>query len=211
MQTEQNVFVGISLQNKKLDIDIINQFLSVAQNSFQARNLCFLIADEIDLINHRAFGKGNEKSLRRKVESRAKELEELIKNALAPNKSKDLNIHFCRWADVLTKEVWKLTMKIEHLFLNNEKFRNEISRIAKGYSENRAKKLEIYEHSYLCRYLIAEIPIIIRGIDYGGLKYRSMIYPVPKKFALDFVVDKLMEGDFGEISLQVDRCRIKKV
>lgn len=211
MKTEQNVFVGISLQNKYLDRARVSEFLMVAKRDFKARNLCFLIADEIDFINRRVFSKDNENSIRRKVESRSLELTELIQQGLHTDNERDVRIHFCRWSDMLTAEMWDLTMQTEQLFSFNRDFRERISFIAKGYSENRTKPLSSYEEHYLCHYILAEIPVIVRGIDFDGLKFRSMVYPVPERFALDGVIDSLLSGDFGDFSYDGDRCQVVKV
>ena len=211
MKSEQNVFVGISLQNKYLDEARVSEFLMVAKRDFRAKNLCFLIADEIDFINRRVFSRDNENSIRRKVEERALELIELIQEGLKKGSDRDVNVHFCRWPDMLTAEMWDLTMQTEQLFHTNQKFRERVAFIAKGYSENRIKPLKAYEEHYLCQYILAEIPVIVRGIDFNGLKFRSMVYPVPERFALDGLIDLLLSGEFGEFSYSGDRCQVIKV
>jgi tRNA-dependent cyclodipeptide synthase len=211
MNPGHNVFVGISLQNKTLNGKRVSEFLMTAKREFHARELLFLIADEIDLINRRVYVGDNEILLRKKVEVSSQLLENTIRESLSNCAVRDIHTSFCRWADILTPQITRLSIEIEYLFINNLQFRSDIRAIAAGYSAKRPKRATESEETYLCQYILAEIPVIMRGVDIKGRKFRSMIYPVPKRFALDGVVDNIFNGHYGTLPLPTERCAIVKV
>lgn len=182
-----------------------------ARRSFQARRLLFLIADEIDLYNRRVFDGDNETLLRRKVEQRANAIRAEIAETIYASDLQDIIVGFCTWEDVLTPAITRLMIEVNELFLSSQTFRKDILYIASGYAERRARRLSKAELSYLCQYVLSEIPVIMRGVDVDNEKYRSMIYPAPKRFALDDIVGRLVSGEYGPVKTSGSMIQIVKI
>jgi len=206
----QNVFVGISLQNKGLNEKNFSEIVKCAESEFNYKKLIFLIADEIELINQRVFTKGHEKKMRRNVESKSTELESMIISACDGPEYRTGRIKICQWKDILDSGYWSSYFEVQRLFSENSVFHEDVMYAIREYARRRKKNFSTAEELYLCSYILHEIPTLIFGIKVNEKHFNSMIYPAPVKASIDKICTKLISEDYGMTLFEPPFCNIYK-
>lgn len=209
--SDQNVFVGVSLANKRFSLEEVRKTLDAARETFSARKIAFLIADEIDMINQRVFETGSNKSLLLKVETRCAALEQIIWAEVPDEHRTTGRIVVKRWSSILNSEYFKSMFLLNELFLKNSEFRDDVFHLALLYAERRGRALNSAQTYYLCQYIIQELPTFINGVVIEKKRYLSMIYPAITDETVDTIVDGLFCGKYGVDFSRSRRCTITKV
>lgn len=206
-----NVFVGVSIRNKTLTPQVVEEIIRCAQSEFRARRLLFLIADELELINLRVFGTGMAETLERQVAQRCEKLEEVIEQGIAAARFDRLYIVTDRWRSILNAEYWESYIAVFSHFVEHEEFRADVETVALRFAERRGERVTPEQLHYLSLYLLAEIPTLLSGVRYQQRRYRTMIYPVRGDEAIDRIAADLAGGRYGQVSELSQTCRIARM
>ncbi|MEJ8574143.1 tRNA-dependent cyclodipeptide synthase [Microbaculum marinum] len=198
----KNVFVGISLSNKNLTVRSFTEINEIAIDELEARRVRYLIADEIDLVNMRLFEGGEENALRRKLERRARDIEFMISQA--SKKSLKSIVECVRWRDVLNKEYWDIYFVVNNSFAYDPQFRADVREIAAMYAARREKRISESELTYLCGYILQELPTLLIGLNVNNKRYRAMIYPSYEAESLTVIVEAMYSGKY-DMRINADR------
>lgn len=204
-----NVFVGISLKNKSLDSEKIQNIVQTAEREFNATKILFLIADQLELINFRIFEEGSDKTGRKVNSKIVNSLSKLINESLSTS---HLPYLIDTWDSIQNRFYWNTYIEIFHLFCTNQKLRNDLKNIAIQYSKKRSSSISNSELHYLSTYLLAELPTLIRGIRHKNQLYDKMIYPSPSQAYIDEIAESIISEEYGEFQIASEElCEIIKV
>lgn len=206
----QNVFVGISLQNKGLKSEDYRKIVELAMSQFNFRKLTFLIADEIELINQRVFSGGSERTLRNRVEKMARVQEEVIAKACDGKAWRAGKIDTCRWVDILDSGYWRNFFEVERIFAQNPVLFGDVRYAIEEYAQRRQKFFSDAETLYLCSYVLHEIPTLLHGIRVKGKHYNSMIYPAPRNASIDKICANLISEKYSMTFFEPPFCLIQR-
>ena len=210
-QDEQNVFVGVSVRNKALTPQQVENIVARAQKELQARRLLFLIADELELVNLRIFGSGTAGTLERQVEERCGEIEAIIRQGTSSVHVDRMHIVIDRWRCILNAEYWASYVRVFSRFVERPQFRHDIETVARRYVERRGETASPDEIHYLSTYLLAEIPTLLDGVRYEQRRYRTMIYPVRETEAIDKITERLAQAYYGATPIITKMCKIVRM
>lgn len=206
-----NVFVGISLQKKRLGPEDVKEIISAAEHVLNAKKINFFIADDIDRINRRIRYQNNERRIADEIHNEADWIQNNISSFCPASKLDSRFIVFSRWNDVLSRSYWDLFIRVRYQFFINPEFRQAVTEIVSGFLFNRHKESNEAKTHYACEYILHEIPIMLQGIDFAGKRYRRMIYPSPGPQPLDNVVSDLKEGKYGDFPMDSSPCHVLRL
>lgn len=192
-----NIFIGISLGNKYFSPENIKNYLSWALDNTKEK-VAILIPDKIHAVNYEiksGYSKERAKNLASRESEKVRNVCENILSQLTQEKRALVDI--LRWEDIETKEHKDMVEVFNSEFQQNEKFRNLVIEIVKENVES--EKLDDLDYEKLATYPIEELPMLVSGIEYGGLRYDLLPYPGISK--IDHLAIDLQEGkDFPEIT-----------
>jgi len=206
------VFVGVSLRNKKLTAKAVSHLGGVARDRFSARRLVFLLADELELINLRAFGSESEAAHERSIEEQCQELESSISEGSAlPGFPSQMHVETVRWRSILNNHYWRCYFDLFSTFIVNSAFRDAIQAATSQFVDRRRIPLDDSRSMYLCQYVLAEMPVLLRGIRMGNKHFQAMIYPAAGSVGIDKIADDLSEGVYGDLPSFERQCAVATV
>lgn len=200
-QRKFNIVIGISLGNKYFSKDNIREFIIWATENTKEK-VIFLIPDKIHAINYEVKN-GYSKERAVKVASRkGEEMKSIIEEILFefPEKTRKI-FNIIKWEDIENVEYNKQVNIISKEFKKNIKFRDKIISIARENVKNKIFVSGDYEK--LSEYILKELPFLISGIKYRGIKYGLLPYPGLSE--IDYLVSDLHRGvSFPEITKKLD-------
>jgi tRNA-dependent cyclodipeptide synthase len=207
----RNVFVGISVRNKTLTPQQVEEIVRRAQAEFKARRLLFLIADELEIINLRVFETGMAETLVRHVAQRCDDLERVVEQGVASVRTNRLYITTDRWQSILNTEYWESYITVFSRFVESEAFRVDVESVARRFAERRGATVTPEQLHYLSLYLLAEMPTLLSGVRHKQRRYLGMIYPARRDEAIDGIAAALAEGKYGQVPGLSQACRIVRM
>ena len=211
MSSQYNVFVGISLTNKHLNSEGIVSIGKAAKESFSARRLLFLLADQLEILNLRVYDAGSEKLMASKVEARCTELRRIIEAGVNDTAfPRDIRVSVAYWHDVLTKVYWDDYFALFSLFVTNAEFRQRVHEATNEFVCRRKSTLSPTRRLFINNYVLSEIPVVMRGVTIGGVRYNRMIYPSVGGVGIDSIAEEIASHRFGTVGLTLN-CEVKKV
>lgn len=209
--SDQNVFVGISLSNKHLTIEQVTRIRHVAYSHFSARNLAFLLTDEIERLNEIVFEHHSFQQQSNSIEQRCEAIESVIRKGIPDNEFVSGRVTICRWKDILNPSFYDTLIELNSLFIEDMKFQNDVFEIAKAYAWRRRTGSSKSEIFYICHYVLAELPTFIHGVVINDRVYPNLIYPALADGAIDGVVRRLFNGTYSTKMSPSKPCRIVKM
>lgn len=106
-------------------------------------------------------------------------------------------VDILQWVDIETHEHTMMVAILREEFERNEKFKNLIIEIVKEHVH--AAGLNDSDYEKLALYPLEELPMLISGIEYKGIRYDLL--PYPGISAIDHLAIDLQEGNsFPEIT-----------
>jgi tRNA-dependent cyclodipeptide synthase len=203
-----NMLIGISLGNKYFSPENIREYINWALENTKER-VAILIPDKIHAVNYEVkSGYKPERAVKlaSKEGAKVQEVVEIILNELSEDKRSLVEVLI--WDKIETPEYQRMVAILRQEFKDNEKFRNLILEIVK---ENiKSEKLTDADYERLASYPLEELPMLISGIEYNGVKYDLLPYPGVSQ--IDYLVVDLQEGkSFPEITQKLnikDKLRI---
>lgn len=200
----RNIFIGISLGNKFIPDDIARQLLLFSLNNTKT-SVLVLIADEIDAVNWRIFRKYTDVGARRSVLRVGQALKRqfsLVADRLPLDVTNGKAVRIVTWTSILDSRYTQIRQKIELMFENDVRFREQILKFVRMYAQRRQKNLNTLQEVAAASYIISEIPTILVGVNYDGSDYTTILYPTFIESGMsDFIID-IQNGKFGPYLLE---------
>jgi tRNA-dependent cyclodipeptide synthase len=192
-----NVFVGISISNKKITSDMAFNYLRWAVRNTKEM-VAVIIADELNIVNYEILDKyGSEKSRNRakKVGEDFKRLFERAREKLSKNEGEKVIIY--KWSDVKVSEGYEeLRDFLEKQYKEDSEFKAAVLYFVKKYMRKKGRVVEDREKiDRLASYILGELPTLIEGIKIGGIHYNLVIYPTYFASGMSQFVMDMHEGE----------------
>lgn len=173
------LYMGISLGNKWFVKENIKQYI-LWGIKFSKDKFCVQIADKLQAINYEARGNYSKQAAIRKALREGDNFELIVKEIIKdlPEKERD-RVDICRWSDIEKDEIYQKVLEVfNNKFKQDRSFNLEIKKIVADLFINKQhKKISDKELEHLCLYVISEMPELINGFSFNGLKYDGWIYP----------------------------------
>lgn len=211
MAAETNVFVGISLRNKKLTPRSVVRIATEAEAQFSARRLVFLLADDLELLNLRAFESGTNSSLLKKTANRRSQIENTIETGFRESDYPRVASSIARWNEILNQYYWNCYFELFATFVANKRLRTDIDRVVGHFIKRRTAPVDESRRLFLAQYILSELPALLRGVTLNSQRYHSMIYPSAADGGIDRIADDLARGRYGRADAFARKCRVHKV
>ncbi|MCD4666438.1 tRNA-dependent cyclodipeptide synthase [archaeon] len=183
-----NIFVGISLGNKYFTKFRIKEYILWALK-YTKEDVLVIVADRLHTVNFEVI-KGYDKE---KAEKAALKVGQDVLNSVQhiinslPKDKIDL-VKVVRWDDITENKDYQESSKIIfEEFEKNKKFRDYILNIVKENLGIHAPKEED-KIEKLANYVLGELPMFMKGIEFGEKHYTLIPYPGLTK------IDELVHG-----------------
>ena len=180
---EENMFLGISMGMTPLDVNAAIKYIRIGLNGVSGK-LPILIGDRLARHNEFAF---SNRSLRTKAADKRALINglryrQIIEKAMESLSEEERDrIVILHWDDILTDEYNESVKIMRDEYLSNHVFNQAIVRIARDFFNRRAKSnknLTLKRLDALANYLLEELPLFIRGLEYQGKIYRILLHPI---------------------------------
>lgn len=196
-----NIFIGISITNKKLTPKMAYNYLEWALRNTK-KKVAVVIADELNIINYEILdGYSHGKAVRR-AEKVGGEFEELFrKEILKFSKEEQEKINIYRWKEVVSdKHFLRLRDFIEGEYREDGEFRSAILYFIRKFMRKKGRFVEDSRKvDKLSTYLFGELPTLLEGVYLEGIRYNLCLYPTyfasgMSQFILDIQEEELAFG-----------------
>ena len=104
-----------------------------------------------------------------------------------------------RWKDIKTERFSKLLSILEGEFETNLDFRSIVLSFVKKYCELRKKHAEENEQVKLAGYILAELPTLLEGVEFGGVRYDMIFYPTYIDSGMSRFVLDIQNGAYSDL------------
>ena len=188
-----NIFIGISITNKKLTPQMAYNYLEWALRNTKEK-VAVVIADELNIVNYEILDRYSHEKAVRKAEKVGDEFEKLFRDEIIKfSKEEQEKIGIYRWKDVCSdKDFLKLRELIDSEYGRDAELRaaflyfiRKFVRKKKGKTFSDSKKLDI-----LASYILGELPTLLQGTNLNGILYDLCLYPTYFESGLSqFVLD----------------------
>ncbi len=174
-----NIFIGISISNKKITPRMALNYLKWAVRNTKEK-VAVIIADELNIVNYKILDKyGLEKSKKR-AQKVGDKFEKLFRGAIRKLSPKDREkVHIYRWKEVRVNEHYqKVRNFLSDEFMKDSEFKSAVLYFVSKYMRKKGRivtdKRKVDE---LARYILGELPTLLEGIEIDRTYYRLCIYP----------------------------------
>lgn len=198
-EKKHNIFIGISISNKKITADMALNYLKWAVRNTKEK-VAVVIADELNIVNYEIFDKYS----RGKAENRAKRIgddfEELFRAQIEKMPEKD-KIQIFRWDKVKENPRYQQVRQfLAEQYESDTAFKSAVLYFVKKYMRKKGKIItEDSQIGALATYIIGELPTLLEGVDLDGDHYGLCIYPTyfasgMSQFVMDMHAEELDIG-----------------
>jgi len=204
-----NIFVGISLGNKKLTPQLAKKYVKWA-HYYTKDNALILIADKIDVVNYVVFNKLNLKEAEKKVRNKAWGIKGLFDKAIRTLAREEndstyiTKVYIVFWEDVTNNEGYKHLKEIlTQEYKENKDFRNQVLYFVNKYIERRGLKpseISDDDKDKLADYILSELPTLIGGILWNNTLYNLCLYPTYIESGMSQFVLDIRGGKYFDAS-----------
>ena len=174
-----NIFIGISISNKKLTPDMALNYLKWAVRNANEK-VAVIIADKLNIVNYEIL----DKYAKNKAEKRAKrvgdEFEKMFRDAIDYLDENDKNkVFIYKWESVEnSKNYTKVKDFLQEQFKEDNEFKSAVLYFVKKYMRKKGKIIEDKKKvDGLASYIIGELPTLLQGITIDNTHYGLCIYP----------------------------------
>jgi tRNA-dependent cyclodipeptide synthase len=204
-----NIFVGISLGNKFLTLQLAKKHVKWA-HYYTKDNALILIADKIDVVNWMVFNKLNLKEAEKKVRNKAWGIKGLFDKAIRTLAREEndptyiTKVYIVFWEDVTNNEGYKHLKEIlTQEYKENKDFRNQVLYFVNKYIERRGLKpseISNKDKDKLADYILSELPTLIGGILWNNTLYNLCLYPTYIESGMSQFVLDIRSGKYFDAS-----------
>jgi tRNA-dependent cyclodipeptide synthase len=200
-QKKFNVVIGISIGNKYFTKNNVCEYILWAIKNTKEK-VAIIIPDKIHALNYEIRSGYKKERAQRKAIREGEKIEKMVDEILSEiPKEYHAVCKILKWEDIETDEHKRMVSVLYDAFANNPKFKHEILEIVKEYIES--SKLTNSDYEKLASYILEELPMLIGGIEHGGVVYNLLIYPGLSK--IDHLKIGLQEGSlYPEISKKLN-------
>lgn len=196
-----NIIIGVSLGNKYFTKEHILDYLLWSVENTKEK-VTVLIPDKIHAVNYEVRSGYNNKRAEKKAQregGKIKNIVEEIINGFSTEQKVMVNI--LKWEEIETENHKRMVAIFYDEFINNPKFKKDILDIVKEYFCS--EKLANCDYEKLATYVLEELPMLVAGIEYEGIKYDLLPYPGISK--IDYLKIGLQESTiYPELSKKLN-------
>ncbi len=174
-----NIFIGISISNKKLTKEMAFNYLKWAVRNTKEK-VAVIIADKLNIVNYEILDKYS----RAKSEKRAKkvgdEFEKMFKEAIENLSNENKNkVMIYKWSDVEESVNYlKIRSFLEDEYKKDSEFKSAVLYFVRKYMRKKGRVIKDKNKvDKLATYIIGELPTLIQGITLNNIHYGLCIYP----------------------------------
>ena len=199
-----NVFVGISIGNKRLTPDMAKDYTEWAMQH-SSGTPTILIADKIASVNYQVLHGFDEHQAAEKARNKGVNFEQMFKRAikrLALDEAEATEPKIIKWDDITNERYEHLYEVLVKEFESNADFKRDVLFFVHEYLKhsNNSKPLNDDDLDKLADYILAELPALLEGIQVGGVVYDLLFYPTYRESGMSqFVVD-LQDGKYQRLA-----------
>ncbi len=185
-----NIFIAISLGNKWFNKENLKEYITWALKYSKSEKLLIIIADKLHVINQEVRDGYSPKRSMNRARKAGDKIETIVKEIISTlPKNKQLGIEILRWDDVINSPNYESIINLFYEEFNkNFEFKNFILKIVKKNIEKSDKIYNEKEIEKLAQYVLNELPIFLRGMEWKGIIYNLHPYP---KFT---IINELVKG-----------------
>lgn len=174
-----NVFIGISISNKKIDSEMALNYLKWGVRNAKEK-VAVIIADELNIINYELldnYSLGKAQNHADKVGTQFKIMFENAIKKLPKNEQDKINIF--RWKEVRENEHYqKVRQFLEDSYNEDYEFKSAVLYFIRKYMRKKGKVIFYSDKiDKLASYILGELPTLLEGVEINGVNYRLCIYP----------------------------------
>ncbi len=170
-------FMGISISNRALPLADSLTILKWALRT-PSPILPILIADEIAVINYRAFkrhgGGGYAQKVQRDAQLHIGQWQEAASQLPAGQGER---VCFVRWPEILPPTYRQQIEVVRAEFAQGGLLQQTIFTLVENYIRSTGKTVTSQRCFDLAEYIIQELPSLLFGIEVAGIRYQTLIYP----------------------------------
>lgn len=205
-----NIFIGISISNKKITQEMALNYLKWATRNTKKR-VAVIIADELNIVNYEVFDKYSSGKAKNRAKKVGEEFEKLFLAAIKklPKEERDKVIIY-RWEKVReNKHYLNLRNFLEDKYYRDSEFKSAILYFIKKYMRKKGKIINDEEKiDRLAIYILGELPTLLEGINIGDIHYNLCIYPTYFASGMSQFVEDIHQGEL-KISKELKK-KLKK-
>ncbi len=197
-----NIFIGISISNKKITPDMAYNYLNWTIKNTKEK-VAVIIADELNIVNYEIFDKysiGKAKNRAKREGENFEKMFEEAKNKLPKNEINKIKIY--RWEKVKNSENYQRVKSfLEEKYKKDPEFKSAILYFVKKYMRKKGKIITDKEDlDKLATYITGELPTLLQGIFLEGIHYNLVLYPTyfssgMSQFVMDMHANELDIGN----------------
>lgn len=209
-QRKFNIFIGISISNKKITPKMALNYLKWATRNTKKR-VAVIIADELNIVNYEVFDKYSSGKAKNRAKKVGEEFEKLFLVAIKKLPKKERNkVIIYRWEKVReNKHYLNIRNFLENKYYRDPEFKSAILYFVKKYMRKKGKIISDEEKiDKLSNYILGELPTLLEGIHIGGIHYNLCIYPTYFASGMSQFVKDIHQGEL-KISKELKE-KIKK-
>ncbi|MDD5276295.1 MAG: tRNA-dependent cyclodipeptide synthase [Methylovulum sp.] len=170
-------FIGVSVSNRLLPLDATIKVLSWVLHT-PAPVLPILIADEIAIINYKAFkhysGGNCVKKVQGDAEKQVAHWQEAARHLPAEQHQR---VRFVRWTEIVTPIYEQQTAAIRAEFDQGGLLQQAILSQVESFIRYTGKTVTTQRCLDLAEYVIQELPSLLFGIEVAGQQHQMLVYP----------------------------------
>lgn len=200
-ERKYNIFIGISISNKKITPEMALNYLKWAVRNTKGK-VAVIIADELNVVNYELldkYSKGKATNRASKVgDSFVQLFEDAIKKLPEAERNK-VRIH--RWKEIRENKHYEEVREfLEKEYKEDPKFKAAVGYFIGKYMRRKGSLVtDEVKVDRLASYIIAELPTLLEGIEVGGIHYGLCIYPTyfasgMSQFVMDMHAEELEVG-----------------
>jgi len=185
-----NIIIGISLGNRYFTKEHIRDYLLWAVENTKEK-VAVLIPDKIHAVNYEVRSGYNNKRAEKRAQREGEKIKTIVKEIINDfSVEHKIMVDILKWEEIETEKHKRMVSIFYDEFKNNPKFKKDILEIVKEYFCS--EKLADCDYEKLATYVLEELPMLVAGIEYKGVKYDLLPYPGISK--IDYLKIGLQEG-----------------
>jgi len=174
-----NIFIGISISNKKLTSRMAFNYLKWAVRNTK-KKVAVIIADKLNIINYEILDKYSKTKSEKRAKKVGDEFEKMFEVAIKKLSDKDKNkVIIYRWDKIEQSDnYFKIKTLLEKQFKKDKEFKSAVSYFIYKYMRKKGRVIEDKNKvDKLASYILRELPTLIQGITLDKVHYGLCIYP----------------------------------
>lgn len=196
-----NVFIGISISNKKITSEMASNYLKWGVKNTKNK-VAVVIADKLNLVNYEILDKYSKNKSLRRMQKVSNNFENLFLREIKKLPKEDQSkIRIYKWSEIEKSENYeKVRSFLEKEFRKDFEFKSSVLYFIRKYMRKKGRVIEDPKKiDKLASYIIGELPTLLQGIKIDKINYNLCIYPTyfssgMSQFVMDIHNEELKIG-----------------